>query len=202
MKKIPDADYDVPTFLFHQGTNARAYDFHRAHRAKNGKTSFRVWAPHAKSVSVAGDFNGWDKAAGKMEKITDGGIWECFADGVKQFDNYKIVITTSDGREIMKADPYGFHTETRPATASKFYDLDGYEWHDADWMKKRSKSDIYSSPVNIYEVHAGSWKQHDDGNFYSYKDLAKSLCAYVKEMGYTHVECMPLSEYPFDGSWG
>ena len=202
MKKIPDADYDVPTFLFHQGTNARAYDFLGAHRAKNGKTSFRVWAPHAKSVSVAGDFNGWDKDAGKMEKITDGGIWECFADGVKQFDNYKIVITTSDGREIMKADPYGFHTETRPATASKFYDLDGYEWHDADWMKKRSKSDIYSSPVNIYEVHAGSWKQHDDGNFYSYRLLGESLCAYVKEMGYTHVEFMPLSEYPFDGSWG
>ncbi len=202
MNNNTDVNYDVPTYLFHQGTNARAYDFLGAHKAENGKTSFRVWAPHAKEVGVAGDFNGWDKTAGAMTKITDGGIWECFIDGVRQFDNYKIVITTRDGREIMKADPYGFHTETRPATASKFYDIDNYEWHDSQWMKKRANTSVYTSPVNIYEVHAGSWKQYDDGNFYSYKDLAHSLCDYVKEMGYTHVEFMPLSEYPFDGSWG
>lgn len=194
--------YEIPTYLFHQGSNARAYDFLGAHACDGGRTVFRVWAPNAADVSVVGDFNSWNPESGRMVKITDGGIWECFCDGVSIFDNYKYRILTGDGRELMKADPYGFHTETRPATASKFYDIDKYEWNDKKWMNKRKNSSVYDSPVNIYEVHAGSWKQHTDGNFYSYRELAQELCAYVKDMGYTHVEFLPLSEYPFDGSWG
>lgn len=194
--------YEIPTYLFHQGTNARTYDFLGAHSADDEKTVFRVWAPKASEVSVVGDFNGWNPENGRMAKITDGGIWECFVENVKVFDNYKYRIITSDGRELMKADPYGFHTETRPQTASKFYDLDNYSWNDKKWMNERKNTSVYDSPVNIYEVHAGSWKQHDDGNFYSYRELADELCDYVKEMGYTHVEFLPLSEYPFDGSWG
>ncbi len=194
--------YEIPTYLFHQGSNARAYDFLGAHRTSDGRTVFRVWAPNAAEVSVVGDFNGWQPDYNKMAKITDGGIWEAFADNVKLFDNYKYRIVTFDGRELAKADPYGFHTETRPATASKFYDIEQYEWNDKKWMDKRKSSSVYDSPVNIYEVHAGSWKQHDDGNFYSYRQLADELCDYVKDMGYTHVEFLPLSEYPFDGSWG
>ena len=194
--------YEIPTYLFHQGSNARSYDFLGAHNDGEGHTVFRTWAPNAKGVSVVGDFNGWDEAASPMTKITDGGIWEAVTDELNQFDVYKFCVTAADGRQLMKADPYGFHTETRPANASKFYDIEGYEWHDSKWLEKRKKTSIYESPVNIYEVHAGSWKQHEDGNFYSYRQLADELCDYIKETGYTHVEFLPLSEYPFDGSWG
>ncbi len=194
--------YEIPTYLFHQGSNARSYDFLGAHNDGEGHTVFRTWAPNAKGVSVVGDFNGWDETASPMTKITDGGIWEAVTDELNQFDVYKFCVTAADGRQLMKADPYGFHTETRPANASKFYDIEGYEWHDSKWLEKRKKTSIYESPVNIYEVHAGSWKQHEDGNFYSYRQLADELCDYVKETGYTHVEFLPLSEYPFDGSWG
>ena len=194
--------YEIPTYLFHQGSNARSYDFLGAHNDGEGHTVFRTWAPNAKGVSVVGDFNGWNETATPMTRITDGGIWEAVTDELNQFDVYKFCVTAADGRQLMKADPYGFHTETRPANASKFYDIEGYEWHDSKWLEKRKKTSIYESPVNIYEVHAGSWKQHEDGNFYSYRQLADELCDYVKEMGYTHVEFLPLSEYPFDGSWG
>ena len=198
---LPES-YRVPTYLFHQGTNARAYDFLGAHRTEDGRTVFRVWAPNAQEVSVCGDFNSWSETADRMTRITDGGIWECFSENVNNFDNYKYRVVTRDGRVLMKADPYGFHTETRPATASKIYDIDSYKWNDNEWMKKRRNSSVYDSPVNIYEVHAGSWKLNEDGSFYSYRQLADELCDYVKEMGYTHVEFLPLSEYPFDGSWG
>ncbi len=197
-----DKNYETPVYLFHQGSNARSYDFLGAHRWEDGKTVFRVWAPHAARVSVAGDFNGWDSSADIMTKITDGGIWEAFVSGVNVFDNYKYSIITNDGRELMKADPYGFHAETRPNTASKFYDIDNYCWNDEKWLESRKCNSVYDSPVNIYEVHAGSWKRHPDGSFYSYRDMADELCSYVKNMGYTHVEFLPLSEYPFDGSWG
>lgn len=198
---LPES-YRVPTYLFHQGTNARAYDFLGAHRTEDGRTVFRVWAPDAQGISVCGDFNDWSETADRMTRITDGGIWECFSENVNTFDNYKYRVETRDGRVLMKADPYGFHTETRPATASKIYDIDSYKWNDNEWMKKRRYSSVYDSPVNIYEVHAGSWKLNEDGSFYSYRQLADELCDYVKEMGYTHVEFLPLSEYPFDGSWG
>ncbi|MCM1364932.1 MAG: 1,4-alpha-glucan branching protein GlgB [Faecalibacterium sp.] len=203
MSEVKTHSDDVALYFFHQGKSNKAYDYMGAHRVEDDLVSFRVWAPHAKSVSVVGDFNRWDKDAAPMTKINDGGVWECFVSGVKNFDVYKFAITSGDGsRQIEKTDPYAFHCETRPANASKFYELDGYEWHDSEWKEQEAKKDKYCSPMNIYEVHAGSWKCHEDGNPYSYNDLAKELVPYVKNMGYTHIEMMPLSEYPFDGSWG
>ena len=193
---------EVPAYLFHQGNNIKSYEFLGAHRIDKKRVVFRVWAPNAEAVSVVGDFNSWDASANMMFKATEAGIWECEVEGIKTFDTYKYAIRTQSGAVNMKSDPYGFHTETRPGTASKFYELDGYVWHDDKWLKDRASKRIYSSPVSIYELHAGSWKQYDDGNFLSYRALADELVPYVKDMGYTHVEFMPLSEYPFDGSWG
>ena len=202
-KKKTDSD-NVALYFFNQGKNIKSYEYLGSHKAEGEKNlySFRVWAPHAKSVSIIGDFNNWDVNAAPMKKLNDGGVWEGFVSDVSIYDNYKYHIVSAAGKEIDKADPYAFHCETRPGTASKYYELDGYKWGDSAWLKKRKESNIYQSPVNIYEVHAGSWKMHDDGNFYSYRDLANELVPYVKEMGYTHIELMPLSEYPFDGSWG
>ena len=148
-----------------------------------------------------GEFNGWSRDAHKMVR-DETGIWECFIPGVKQYDSYKYSVHTQDGQFFDKADPYAFHSETRPSNASKTFDLAGYEWHDNSWMDWRGKHLPYTAPVNIYEVHMGSWKRHEDGNFYSYRQLADELIPYVKEMGYTHIECMPLTEHPLDGSWG
>ncbi len=192
---------DVPVYLFHQGNNAKAYEFYGAHRTDGDRVVFRVWAPRAQAVSVVGDFNGWNNDANYMYRMPDGSSWECFVDGIKQFDTYKFCITTADGSRILKADPYAFHSETRPDTASKFYDIEGYEWSDEKWLRERKKS-AYESPMNIYEVHAGSWKVHGEEIFYSYRQLADELTKYVKDMGYTHIELLPLSEHPFDGSWG
>ena len=165
---------------------------------------FRVWAPDAKNVSVTGDFNDWSETENPMKQLKNsGGVWEAEIKNIKPYDMYKYCITAADGRTLMKCDPYGFHMETRPGTATKYYEIDDcYEWHDEKWVEGRNGKNIYESPVNIYEIHAGSWKQYDDGNFYSYRALADSLVPYVKKMGYTHIEFMPLTEYPFDGSWG
>lgn len=195
---------DLPIFLFHQGNNFRAYEFFGAHPCDGQpqRTVFRVWAPHAKAVSVIGDFNGWDTTATLLTKCSPQGVWEGFADGVSRFDTYKYRLLSRTGTELIKSDPFAFHAETRPATASKVYDLSGFAWTDDAWMKARKNTRIYEKPVNIYEVHAGSWQQHEDGNFLSYRLLAERLIPYVSEMGYTHIELMPLAEYPFDGSWG
>mgnify|MGYP003312598922 CR=1 FL=1 len=142
---------DVPISLFHQGTNAKAYEFLGAHPAGNG-VCFRVWAPNAQWIGVAGDFNGWQAENAPMEKISVG-VWECTVANVKKYDAYKFLIRTRDGRAIYKSDPYAFHTETRPDTASKYYDLIGFKWSDKSWLSKRRAKDIYASPVNIYEVH-------------------------------------------------
>lgn len=195
------AENNVPLYLFHQGNNAKAYEFLGSHPTKDGCV-FRVWAPKAAEVYLVGDFNGWEENALPLKKISENGVWEVETDNVKIFDNYKYRIITSDGRALMKSDPYGFHFETRPATASKIYDIDNYKWHDEKWMKKRKETSVYTSPVNIYEVNLGSWKQHEDGSFLSYKEAAKELVEYVKDMGYTHIELMPLNEHPYDGSWG
>ena len=191
---------DVPVYLFRQGRNARAYDFFGAHKSGTGAV-FRVWAPAAKAVSVAGEFNGWNDESDPMTEVSDG-IWEVFIDGIKQYDTYKYCITGADGVKRLKADPYAFHSETRPANASKFFDLEGYEWHDEKYRKNREKQNIYASPVNIYELHAGSWRTYPDGEPYSYRVLADELVPYIREMGYTHVEFLPVTEHPFDGSWG
>ena len=194
---------ELPVYLFHQGNNSKAYEFMGSHWSDKPDTVvFRVWAPNAKSVSVVGDFNEWDRNSDPMKKISDS-IWEVeIKNSIQIYSIYKYSIETQDGRILMKSDPYGYHMETRPGTATKFYDLKGFKWSDSQWLKDRKSRSIYESPVNIYEVHAGSWKKYDDGNHYSYKKLADELIPYVKDMGYTHIEFMPLSEYPFDGSWG
>ena len=162
---------------------------------------FRVWAPHAKGVSVMGDFNGWDGFSHPMQ-INAQGIWELFIPNLKQFDAYKYAIHTADGRMLAKADPYAFHAETRPNTASKCYDLTGYSWGDKAWLSWRAKHPVYDNPLNIYEVHLGSWRRNEKGEFLTYREIAQLLVPYVKEMGYTHVEFLPVTEHPLDASWG
>ena len=198
------SENDVPLYLFHEGSNSNAYEYFGSHRKNKNTVVFRVWAPDAKNVSVTGDFNDWSETENPMKPLKNsGGVWEAEIKNIKPYDMYKYCITAADGRTLMKCDPYGFHMETRPGTATKYYEIDNcYEWHDEKWVEGRNGKNIYESPVNIYEIHAGSWKQYDDGNFYSYRALADSLVPYVKKMGYTHIEFMPLTEYPFDGSWG
>lgn len=198
------SENDVPLYLFHEGSNSNAYEYFGSHRKNKNTVVFRVWAPDAKNVSVTGDFNDWSETENPMKLLKNsGGVWEAEIKNIKPYDMYKYCITAADGRTLMKCDPYGFHMETRPGTATKYYEIDDcYEWHDEKWGEGRNGKNIYESPVNIYEIHAGSWKQYDDGNFYSYRALADSLVPYVKKMGYTHIEFMPLTEYPFDGSWG
>ena len=198
------SENDVPLYLFHEGSNSNAYEYFGSHRKNKNTVVFRVWAPDAKNVSVTGDFNNWSETENSMKPLKNsGGVWEAEIKNIKPYDMYKYCITAADGRTLMKCDPYGFHMETRPGTATKYYEIDDcYEWHDEKWVEGRNGKNIYESPVNIYEIHAGSWKQYDDGNFYSYRALADSLVPYVKKMGYTHIEFMPLTEYPFDGSWG
>ena len=205
LKYQAKGDFDLPVYLFKQGNNFESYDFFGAHPVLldgDKGVLFRVWAPHARGVSLVGDFNGWDPAALPMENVKDSGIWECFTTLVKEFDVYKYCVIQADGKEVFKADPYAFHAETRPGNASKVFDLEGYHWGDRDWQKAASKKDVLNVPMNIYEMHAGSWRTYPDGNPFNYRDLAAELIPYIKKMGYTHVELMPLAEHPFDGSWG
>lgn len=200
---MAQSEIDYPVFLFHEGTNHECYRLFMPSPAVRGKGKgwlFRVWAPHAKSVSVVGDWNEWDRTVDEMTKIS-GGVWEAFVTGVSVYDKYKYSIEQAGGKIVCKADPFAVHTETSPGNASKIYRL-RHKWEDDDWMQKRQKYVPYNSPVNIYEVHLGSWKRHPDGNVYSYRNLADELVPYVKEMGYTHVEFMPVTEFPFEGSWG
>ena len=194
------SENSIPLYLFHEGTNAKAYEYLGAHPVDGG-VCFRVWAPNVQWAGVAGDFNGWQPDKAPMTRISSG-VWECFVDGVNRYDAYKYYFRTADGREFYKSDPFAFHCETRPGTASKYYGELDFDWSDKGWLRKRKKADIYSSPMNIYEVHAGSWQLYDDGNPLSYRDLADRLIPYVKDMGYTHIELLPVMEYPFDGSWG
>lgn len=195
----------LPAYLFHQGTNYRAQELLGAHPVRRGRgwaTVLRVWAPHAKSVSVVGDFNGWDPAANPMARVTEQGIWQTVVKRLPRFDVYKYSIETSSGEVLLKADPYGFHTEHPPATASKYYPLDRYQWGDGQWMAERRLKAHLGEPLNIYELHAGSWRTHPDGNPLGYRGLADELVEYVLSMGYTHIELLPICEHPFDGSWG
>ena len=190
--------------LFYSGRDCRAFDYMGAHPfVQDGEQGylFRVYAPEAEKVSVMGEFNDWNRDADYMTR-DEQGIWEKFIPNIPEYAAYKYSVWAKSGDVFDKSDPYGFHFETRPGNATKAYDLDGYEWGDASWLDWRKKHLPYSNPVNIYECHPGSWKMHEDGNFYSYRQLADELVPYVKEMGYTHIEFMPLTEYPFDGSWG
>ena len=186
--------------LFHNSLSADTYEFLGPHTLGDGAI-FRVWAPNAKEVSLVGDFNGWDSEANKMFKVTHG-IWETKVEKVNNFDAYKYAVSDFYGNTVLKSDPYARHFETAPGNASKIYFEEDYKWSDQKWQKSLREKDIYSSPINIYEVHCESWRKYADGSNFDYIKLAEELSAYVKDMGYTHVEFMPLTEYPFSGSWG
>ncbi len=194
---------DFPLYLFYQGKNYEAYKFFGVHSKKKGRGytfNFKVWAPNAVSISVVGDFNEWDRTKNPMKLIADG-VWEADVPRLKQFDTYKYSIETKDGRTILKSDPYGTHFETRPGTASKIFES-SYQWNDQKWFESKKEKIIYKSPVNVYEVHLSSWKRDTDREFIDYITFAGEIIPYLKKMSYTHIEFMPLTEYPFDGSWG
>ncbi len=201
---------DLDMYLFGQSTH---YDIYKklgahlmTHKRKKG-VMFDLWAPGAKRVWVIGNFNNWDETAHEMERLEPEacGIYELFVPGVEQGDMYKYLIETANGDLLYKADPYANYAELRPGTASIVTDIDSFQWTDDSWMKDRAAKDVYKEPMAILEVHPGSWMRHPnrgDEGFYTYREFAKSLIKYVKEMGYTHVELMGIAEYPFDGSWG
>ncbi|MEG1942597.1 MAG: 1,4-alpha-glucan branching enzyme, partial [Angelakisella sp.] len=201
MSKIKN-DHELPAYLFHEGTAVRAYEFLGAHWQGEDEVIFRVWAPHAASVAVVGDFNCWDGKANPLEKLNDQGLWEGTVKEAREYDSYKFQIVTADGSVLDKCDPYAFHSETRPGNASKLYKFGGYEWQDKKWLQKRDNVNWLHQPMNIYEVHPASWRTYPDGNPFNYRKLAEELVPYVKDMGYTHIELMPVTEYPYDGSWG
>ncbi|MDD7428724.1 MAG: 1,4-alpha-glucan branching protein GlgB [Oscillospiraceae bacterium] len=198
-------NYDFPLYVFHNGSNYEAFNFFGAHKGeKDGKQGvyFRVWAPHAKSVSLVGDFNNWDRTKNPMYRLSDKTVWEIFVPDVEQYFLYKYSIETAHRSIVNKADPFGTHMETRPDTGTKYFDIDGYKWNDAAWFEKKKKANLYQSPMNIYEAHLGSWRTYPDGQPYDYVKFAEEMSVYLNEMGYTHLELMPLAEYPYDGSWG
>ena len=169
MTEFVPKDYELPLYLFHNGTNYETYRFLGCHKGTMDATEgsyFRVWAAHARGVSLVGDFNGWDENANKMELLGNSEIWECFVPGLKTFDTYKFCVYGCDGKTHYKCDPYGTHMEVAPDTGSKVFDIDGYKWGDSKWMKGKERKDIYNSPMNIYEVHLNSWKTCTDGKYY------------------------------------
>ena len=188
---------------FHGGSLTDGWRWFGAHPAREREQDgwrFRVWAPHAAAVSVVGEFNGWDISAAPLGR--DGEVWSGFIPGLAGYTSYKYAVTGPDGQVRYKADPYGFHTETRPATASKLYDIEGFRWTDGAFREKKGAHPVYSSPLNIYEVHLGSWRRTADGGFYDYRTIARELAAYVKDLGYNAVELLPVTEHPLDDSWG
>lgn len=187
-------------YLYNEGTNFKAYEMLGPHRIDNG-WRFAVWAPNADKVFLAGDFNNWTGEGKELTKIETTGVWYGVFDDVSEGMIYKYAIE-KDGQTILKADPVAFSCELRPNTASVISDIPKFSWTDKAWIKKREKTPPYDKPMNIYEVHAASWKTKEDGRPYTYRELADELVPYVKDMGYTHIEMMPLTEYPFDGSWG
>ena len=192
-------EHTLDKYLFHEGKNFHAYEFLGSFLEEN-QCTFRVWAPHAQQVFVSGDFCGWNPTAYELTRITNEGIFEGIVPNVQSYDAYKYIIKTSDGRMLWKSDPYARHTQTRPETASKVYKNSNYTWNDASWIKNRTIP--YQQPLNIYEVHLGSWKHNENGGFCSYRQIADMLIPYVKEMHYTHIELLPITEYPYDPSWG
>ena len=219
---------DDDLHLFAQGSWQKSWEKMGAHRDENAGVSgwrFRVWAPEVESVSVVGDFNDWNPGENTLSPLQQSGLWEGFIPDLSEGDLYKYAITTADGETLYKADPYAFYSECPPGTASKLWDIEGYPWKDGRWINKRKNSNHMEKPLNIYEVHLGSWKRHGDepqgepredgtypgpmdefpaqrGTYYSYDDLSVELVDYVKDMGYTHIEVLPVMEHPFDGSWG
>jgi 1,4-alpha-glucan branching enzyme len=196
---------DYQLYLFNEGTNCHSYKMLGAHiLQKDGilGTRFAVWAPNARRVSVVGDFNQWDGTTHILHRLGDSGVWEIFIPGVKEFAIYKYEIENYYGRIVMKADPYAFYSELRPCTASIVYDIHKYQWRDTNWQQQKVATSVYDKPVLIYEVHMGSWRRKQGNEFLSYREMAQELIPYVKSMGYTHIELLPIAEYPYDGSWG
>ena len=191
--------------LFGAGTHYEIYEKMggrlMTHEGARG-AAFSVWAPNAKAVSVIGDFNNWDARRSPMRRLGESGIWELFLPAAAEGDKYKFHVTQCDGRVVDKTDPYGVYAEVRPNNASVLYPLKRYKWKDRRWMTARKKYDFKTAPMNIYEVHLGSWKRAEGNRFLTYTELAEQLIPYVKEMGYTHIEILPVEEHPFDGSWG
>ena len=202
---------ELDMYLFGQATHYDIYKKLGAHPAEIRKKKgilFDVWAPHAAEVYVIGTFNDWNETANPMRRLEPAGIgiFEAFIPKAELGDLYKYLIITPDGRKLYKADPYANYAEVRPGTASRIADIEHFKWTDDKWMDKRKQTeDVYAEPMAIYEVHLGSWMRHpgrEDEGFYSYREMAEALTKYVKGMGYSHVELMGISEYPYDGSWG
>ena len=192
-------------YLFHEGTQTRAYAVFGAHPAEqDGRqgTRFSVWAPHAENIWIEGDFNDWCGNGYRMERVGGSGVWTLFAPGVTAGSLYKYAIQHPSGEIRVKADPFAFAAELRPNTASRIVDLEHFEWTDAAWRERQLSRPIYDRPLNIYEVHLGSWRRKADGSFLTYRDLAYELVDYAADMGYTHLELLPVAEHPLDGSWG
>ncbi|MDP4117773.1 MAG: 1,4-alpha-glucan branching protein GlgB [Bacillota bacterium] len=196
--KIKDINACMSEFSYGKSTNA--YEFMGCHKSDEGYT-FRVWAPNAASVNLVGSFNDWNKDAAPMKNV-GWGIWEISVKNAKIYDEYKYCIGKYSGGCVYKSDPYAFHACTRPENSSKVYDIDGFKWTDSDYKKAKSNVDQLKQPINIYEVHLGSWKKHENGDYFSYAEMADNLAKYVKNMKYTHIELLPVSEYPYDPSWG
>lgn len=201
---------EFDNYLFGQGTHYDLYNKMGAHpMTLDGKKGvfFAVWAPNAQKVSVVGDFNQWDRTANMMERTEPMGIYELFIPDLGEGEIYKYCVTTKQGNDVLKTDPYAFQMEKRPNNASVVTDISDFKWSDKKWMEHRSKFDVRKDPMFVYEVHPGSWKKHpitddDEDGYYNYRELAVQLADYVKDMGYTHVELMGIAEHPFDGSWG
>lgn len=207
-KKKPYEIGELDQYLLGQGNHYEVYKKLGAHLVQNGRRKgvyFAVWAPHAKAVSVVGEFNDWNTEANPMTREEPLGIYTCFVPEAKKLDLYKYCIETYSGEQIFKADPYANYAELRPGTASRITDIEHLKWTDTDWMEKRKTWDHRHEPMSVYEVHIGSWMRHpgrEDEGFYTYKEFARAITKYVKKMGYTHVELMGIAEHPFDGSWG
>jgi 1,4-alpha-glucan branching enzyme len=205
MGKISTIISDVDRYLFGHGTHYEIYQKLGAHpMVLDGQEGvyFAVWAPHAQAVHVTGDFNGWNSQAAPMTPLADSGIFETFLPEASIGQLYKYVITTQEGQQLYKADPYAFEAEMRPGTASRISNLNRHIWADKAWLNSRKKTPAADKPLSIYEVHIGSWRRCEDGSFYDYRRCAEELADYVADMGYTHIELIGIAEYPFDGSWG
>ena len=188
-------------YLFNEGTNFKSYEFLGAHRIDD-IWNFAVWAPNARSVWLVGNFNDWQSGVHKLDMLGTTGVWWGKFDFIKKGDMYKYAIEDKSGSICLKSDPFAFYSQLRPDTASIVYESDSFRWSDSSWLKKREKTPPYDKPMLIYEIHPGSWRTHADGSFLTYRELADELVDYIKETGYTHIEFMPVTEYPFDGSWG
>ncbi|QVK18709.1 1,4-alpha-glucan branching protein GlgB [Mycoplasmatota bacterium] len=198
---------DFVSYLFHKGELKEAFKHFGSHLVFDEEknvigASFCVYAPHAKEVSVIGDFNNWDYSVNPMKKISEGGIWYSYISGIMEYTSYKYEIVTWENNHLQKADPFAYHHETRPKTASKVYPIDGYKWNDEDYLEKQKSINLYESPISIYEFHFGTWKKKDNNINYSYVEMVDEVIPYILEQGFTHIELLPLVEHPYDGSWG